>query len=109
MRGVHQLTFFFEISNSDRLLRIGQKVSVSLLQKSHKDSLIVPSSAILYDINGGNWVYAKIAPYVYSRRRVEVSHIVDDFAVLTRGLKVGDEVVVAGAAEIFGTEFGVGK
>jgi cobalt-zinc-cadmium efflux system membrane fusion protein len=100
---------FFEISNSERLFRIGQKVSVSLLLKSPEDTLIVPSSAILYDINGGNWVYAKIAPSVYSRRRVEVSHIVDDFAVLTRGLKVGDQVVVAGAAEIFGTEFGVGK
>lgn len=100
---------FYEISNNERHFRIGQKVSVSLLQKSPEDSLIVPKSALLYDINGGNWVYTKIAPHVYSRRRVEVSHIVNDFAVLTRGLKVGDEVVVAGAAEIFGTEFGVGK
>ena len=100
---------FFEMPNTDRLFRIGEKVSVSLLQKSPEDSLTVPSSAILYDIHGGNWVYIKIAPYVYSRCRVEVSHIVNDFAVLTRGLKAGDEVVVAGAAEIFGTEFGVGK
>ena len=63
----------------------------------------------MYDIYGGNWVYTKIAPNVYSRRRVEVSHIVNEFAVLIRGVKVGDEVVVAGVAEIFGTEFGVGK
>jgi len=90
---------FFEIANKDRLFRIGQKVRVSLLQKT----------ALLVDINGGNWVYTKIASHVYSRRRVEVSHIVNDFAVLTRGVKVGDEVVVAGAAEIYGTEFGVGK
>jgi len=100
---------FFEISNNDRFFRIGQKVSVSLLQKSPEDSLVVPISAILYDINGGSWVYTKVAPHVYSRRRVEVSHIVNDFVVLARGLKVGDQVVVAGAAEIFGTEFGVGK
>jgi len=100
---------FFEVSNKDRLFRIGQKVSVSLMKKSPEESLIVPWSAILYDIHGGNWVYTKIGPYVYSRRRVEVSHVVNGFAVLTRGLKVGDEVVVAGAAEIFGTEFGVGK
>ncbi len=100
---------FFEISNNDVLFRIGQKVSVSLVKKSPEESLIVPWSAILYDIYGGNWVYAKIAPHVYSRRRVEVSHIVDEFAVLTRGVEVGDEVVVVGVAEIFGTEFGVGK
>ena len=100
---------FFEIANKDRLFRIGQKVRVSLLQKTPEESLVVPWSALLVDINGGNWVYTKIASHVYSRRRVEVSHIVNDFAVLTRGVKVGDEVVVAGAAEIYGTEFGVGK
>ncbi len=100
---------FFEMANKDRLFRIGQKVRVSLLQITPEESLVVPWSAILYDINGGNWVYIRIASRVYSRRRVEVSHIVNDFAVLTRGVKVGDEVVVAGAAEIFGTEFGVGK
>jgi cobalt-zinc-cadmium efflux system membrane fusion protein len=100
---------FYEISNNNKLFRIGQKVSVSLILKSSEKSLIVPWPAILYDIYGGNWVYTKIAPHVYSRRRVEVSHIVDEFAVLTRGVKVGDEVVVAGAAEIFGTEFGAGK
>ncbi len=100
---------FFEIPNPDHAFRIGQKVSVSLVRKSADDSLIVPASAILYDIDGGNWVYTRTAPHVYVRRRVEVSHFMDNFAVLTRGLEAGEEVVVAGAAEIFGTEFGVGK
>lgn len=100
---------FFEISNSERLFRIGQKVRLSLTKKAPEESLVVPLSAILYDMNGGSWVYIKVAPQVYSRHRVEVSHVVDDFAVLTRGVDAGDEVVTAGAAEIFGTEFGVGK
>jgi RND family efflux transporter MFP subunit len=100
---------FYEIQNNDKLFRIGQKISVTLIQKSSEKSLVVPWSAILYDIYGGNWVYTRVAPNVYSRRRVEVSHIINEFAVLTRGVKVGDEVVVAGAAEIFGTEFGAGK
>ena len=100
---------FFEISNSEMLFRIGQKVRVSLLQKAPEESLVVPWSAVLYDMNGGSWVYVKIVPQVYSRHRVEVSHIVKDSAVLTRGVNAGDEVVTAGAAEIFGTEFGVGK
>ena len=100
---------YFEISNSERLFRIGQKVSVSLLRKAPEESLVIPWSAILYDMNGGIWVYVKVSPQVYSRRRVEVSHIVDDFVVLIRGVNAGDQVVTAGAAEIFGTEFGVGK
>lgn len=100
---------FFEISNGEKLFRIGQKVRLSLLQKAPEESLVVPWSAVLYDMNGGSWVYVKTAPQVYSRHRVEVSHIVEDSAVLTRGVNAGDEVVTAGAAEIFGTEFGVGK
>ena len=100
---------FFELSNNERMFRIGQKVKLSLLLKAPEESLVIPWSAILYDMNGGNWVYVKVSPHVYSRRRVEVSHIVDELAVLTRGVDEGDEVVTAGAAEIFGTEFGVGK
>ncbi len=100
---------FFEMANRERLFRIGQKVRVSLLLKAPEESLAVPWSALLYDIDGGKWVYVKVASHVYSRRRVEVSHIVNDFAVLTRGVNAGEEVVIAGAAEIFGTEFGVGK
>jgi len=100
---------FFEIPNNGRLFRIGQKVRVSLLRKAPEESLVIPWSAILYDMNGGIWVYVKVSPQVYSRRRVEVSHIVDDLAVLIRGVKTGEEVVTAGAVEIFGTEFGVGK
>ncbi len=100
---------YYGLSNEGRRFRIGQKVGVSLVRKVPEECLVIPWSAILYDIHGGNWVYMKSAPYVYSRRRVEVSHFVGDLAVLTRGLNAGDEVVVAGAAEIFGTEFGVGK
>jgi hypothetical protein len=38
-----------------------------------------------------------------------VRHIVAGLAVLGRGLAAGAEVVTAGAAELFGTEFGAGK
>ena len=100
---------FFRLSNSEKLFRIGQKVKIYLLLKAPEESLVVPWSAILYDMNGGIWVYVKVSPQVYSRRRVEVSHLVDNLAVLTRGVNKGDEVVTAGAVEIFGTEFGVGK
>lgn len=100
---------FFEVPNSGRLYRAGQKVRIFLLLKTPEESLVAPWSAILYDMNGGNWVYVKVSPGVFSRRRVAVSHVVGELAVLTRGVRAGDEVVTAGAVEIFGTEFGVGK
>lgn len=100
---------FFELPNNGRQFRIGQKVRLSLLLKAPEESLVIPWSAVLYDMNGGSWVYVRISPQVYSRRRVEVSHFVGDIVVLTRGVNAGDDVVTAGAVEIFGTEFGVGK
>ena len=100
---------YYELPNTDRLFRIGQKVSVILTQKSSAKNLVVPRAAVVYDMYGGNWVYVKVGPQAYSRHRVVVSHIVDDLAIVTRGVVEGDEVVYAGTAEIFGTEFGGGK
>ncbi len=100
---------YYELGNGERLFRIGQKVVVSLVKNSAENTLVVPWSAILYDFSGGTWVYVKIADHTYSRSRVDLSHVVDGFAAVTRGLTDGSEVVTAGAVEIFGTEFGVGK
>jgi len=100
---------FFEISNSEGLFRTGQKVSVLLTQLDSGNRIVVPWSAIMYDINGGNWVYLRTRQYTYSRRRVEVSSVIDGSAVLTRGINKDEEIVTTGAAELFGTEFGGGK
>ena len=100
---------FFELSNADSRFRLGEKVRVTLTQRRDTESLLVPFSAILYDIHGGTWVYARTAPQVYARQRVELHHVADSLAVLTRGPAPEVEVVSVGAAEIFGTEFGGGK
>jgi hypothetical protein len=71
--------------------------------------LVVPWSAVIHDINGGTWVYEQTAPHTYSRRRIEVLYVRDRVAALRRGPAVGNSVVKTGAAELFGTEFGVGK
>lgn len=63
----------------------------------------------MHDVTGGSWVYERVAPSIYVRRRVEVDRVVDDRAVLGSGVMEGANVVVTGAAELFGTEFGVGK
>lgn len=100
---------YFELANSDSGLRPGQKMGVTLSERSAEESLVVPWSAVLHDINGGTWVYENTGPQQYIRRRVEVRRVVNSLAVLARGPAVGAKVVTAGAAEIFGTEFGTGK
>lgn len=74
-----------------------------------EQTLVVPYSSIVYDMYGGAWVYENTEPQKYVRRRVELLHVLDGLAVLSRGPTVGTKVVSAGVAELFGTEFGVGK
>lgn len=70
---------------------------------------VVPSSAIVYDALGGAWVYERIAPHEYRRRRVDPAFADGGRTALARGPDAGAEIVTAGTAELFGTEFGVGK
>lgn len=100
---------FFQMDNQDSQFRVGEKVRVTLAQNNIEENLIVPLSAILYDIHGGTWVYTRMSPHTYTRQRVELHHVVDTLAVLTRGPVPCTEVVMTGAAEIYGTEFGGGK
>jgi len=97
---------YYTISNSDLSLRPGQKVSVTLQLNTEEQSLVIPYSSILYDMYGGAWVYEQTETLLYTRRRVEIKRIQGDIVVLSRGPEVGTRVVTAGAAELFGTEFG---
>jgi cobalt-zinc-cadmium efflux system membrane fusion protein len=100
---------FYELPNTDFSYRPGQKVSVTINLKVSRKTLVVPYSSILYDMYGGTWIYENTEPQKYVRRRIELLHVLDGLAVLSRGPAVGTKVVIAGAAELFGTEFGVGK
>ncbi len=100
---------YFELSNADGSLRPGQRVGVTLSLKGSTDSLVVPWSAVVYDINGGAWVYENTAPQQFVRRRVEVTRVAGSQAVLARGPAVGTKIVTTGVAELFGTEFSTGK
>ncbi len=99
---------YFAVDNRDGAYRVGQRVGVTLpLAGGSRDGLSVPRSAIVRDIYGGEWVYAKTAPDTFVRQRIQVASSDGDRSILSRGLSGGAEVVTAGAAELFGSEFGV--
>ncbi|OHB78670.1 MAG: hypothetical protein A2V98_03380 [Planctomycetes bacterium RBG_16_64_12] len=97
------------MANDEGRLRPGEKVAVTLTLLAEKESLVVPWSAVLFDMYGGSWVYEKVAPQTFLRRRVELDFVDGRDAVLARGPEPGAELVAVGAAELFGTEFGFGK
>ena len=101
--------YYFELANAGGAFRPGERVSVSLPLTTAADNLVVPWSAVLHDIHGGQWVYEQTAPQTFVRRRVSVERVAGKDAVLANGPPVGAKLVTAGAAELFGTEVGIGK
>ena len=100
---------YYQLPNPDGKLKPNQRVSVQLPLKVDAEQRVIPWSAVVQDINGGNWIYEKTAERKFVRRRIQVKHVVDSLAVLDQGPKVGTAIVTAGVAEMFGTEFGFAK
>ena len=89
-------------------LRPGERVLVEVPLTTMETGLVVPEASVLYDMHGTAWVYEDLGGHAYARRRIEIARHVGDRAVVGRGLREGMKVVTAGAAELFGTEFGAG-
>jgi len=83
---------FYEVRNTNGVLRPGQKVSVTLRLAEAQDRLAVPWSAVIQDAYGGTWVYEQVAPQTYARRRVVLSHVTDGYAALESGPPLGARV-----------------
>ncbi len=101
--------FYYAVENPQGDLRPGERLTAQLALTGNAEQNTVPWSAVIHDIHGGQWVYEQQAERVFVRRRVEVAWVSDHQAVLSRGPAVGTIVVIAGAAELAGTEFGFSK
>ena len=101
---------FFELpAKPDRATRPGERLAVRLALKATERALVVPLSAVIYDVGGGTWVYEQRAPHQFARRRVELGGPAGTNVIVVRGLAEGVTVVTVGAAELYGTEFYVNK
>jgi hypothetical protein len=68
---------------------------------------VVPVSAVLYDKDGGTWVYTNPTAFTYVRAGVVLGGIDNDMWALTSGPAPGTAVVTVGGAELLGAEQGV--
>jgi hypothetical protein len=89
--------------------RPGERVAVTVPLNDPAESLTVPWKAVVFDIQGGTWVYEPLGERTFIRRRIFVRYVRDGDAVLESGPRVGTRVVTVGAAELFGTEAGFSK
>lgn len=87
-----------------------ERLGVTTQTLSHeKGELKIPVSAILYDTKGIAWVYLQIAPLTFHRQMIQLIEVIKDTAIIKIDMGHDALVVTQGAAEIFGTEHGVGK
>lgn len=89
--------------------RIGiQTAPLSEATVAGKKRKVVPYGAVLYLADGKTSVYVSSAPNTYVREPITVEFIEGDRAVLSAGPAAGTAIVTVGAAELYGTETGVG-
>jgi membrane fusion protein, heavy metal efflux system len=104
---------YYEVDNRELNLMPGQRIGIDIPMTSVTEAFVVPSSAILYDIYGGTWVYVQTSKSdtgtKFTRSRVLLEWVEGDSAIISKGPAVGTLIVTDGAAELFGTEFGAGK
>jgi hypothetical protein len=89
----------------DAALRLDiQTAAIFDAQDNGTQRIVVPYAAILYDTNGGTWVYTNPEPLVFVRSPITVDHIEGDQAFLSSGPPSGGSVVTIGVAELYGSE-----
>jgi hypothetical protein len=100
----------YEVSAADHGLVYRELVVVEFsLAGAGEKRKIIPFAAVMYDAKGNTWVYTNPEPFVFVRQPIKIDTIVGDEVLLVDGPPAGTQVVTVGAAELFGTEFGVGK
>jgi hypothetical protein len=89
--------------------RLGiQTAQVREQKVAGKQRKVIPYGALLYDSKGATYVYVTPQPLTYVREPVTVDYISARSVVLKAGPAAGTQVVTVGAAELYGTETGVG-
>lgn len=100
----------FEVNNTDQKFSPGQRVGVRFaMSGSGEKRVVVPYSAVIYDLQGATWVYVSPEPLVFVREPITIDYVQGDMAILSDGPAVGTEVATVGVAELYGADTGVGK
>jgi hypothetical protein len=66
---------------------------------------VVPHNAVIYNPDGGAFVYTKPKAETYIREPIEIIRVHGDDATLSDGPRAGTEIVTTGSAELLATEY----
>lgn len=100
------IDLYYELPNPSGSLVPAQRLAVDVPLRDSAEAPTVPWSAVVTDTHGGTWVYERLEPRRFVRKRVEVKYTAGAEAVLATGPAAGTPVVTAGVQELFGAETG---
>src|SRR6266478_317393 len=86
-----------QAKNSDRRLKPGTSVQVSMLAQTVPDALVIPATVLLTAQDGGTSVMQVSADDHAHQKRVHVGIRQGDAVQIVEGLQAGDRVVASGA------------
>jgi hypothetical protein len=105
-----EATLYYTVSDPQAGLVTGQRLVVEVsMQGDVGPRLVVPTSALLYDLNGETWIYTSPESLHFLREPVVVDYILGDKVILKEGPPVGTVVATLAVPELFGADTGVGK
>ena len=77
--------------------------------KDRKGKTTIPLSSLIYDTHGIAWVFVETAPLEFLREPIQVLDTHGNQIQIQSSLNDSSRIVIQGAAELMGTESGVGK
>jgi hypothetical protein len=86
--------------------RAAERLGIETVQVQE---MVIPYAAVIYDVNGGTWLYTNPESLVYVRHPIVIDRVDGDQAVLLEGPPVGTAIVTVGVPELYGADTGVGK
>ena len=83
--------------NRENLLKKDLFVDVTINDKSQREALVVPTTAVLYDEQNFPFVYVQVDRGQFAQRPVTIGVQQQDQIEILNGLKAGDQVVAQGS------------
>jgi multidrug efflux pump subunit AcrA (membrane-fusion protein) len=100
--GVPKLTL-----TADARRRLG--IESRAFPKDRDANSTIPTSALIYDTQGSEWVFVESQPFQFHREKIRVLQTNGGQIQIHSGFGAETPIVIQGAAELNGTESGVGK
>jgi len=96
------VNLLYAVDNTAGRLKLGMSVTVAVPAGPEEQVVMVPEAALIESGGGKGMVYVRRGPTLFAEEEVGVGARREGLVAVTGVVKEGEDVVVTGAAELFG-------